>query len=225
MTPHPSSPGALPVFLIEDSRSDAQLIREALGKDPRVSLAGTVSNTRKAEAFLRDHPVAVILFDLILQRVERSREITRLKTLAPDAKVLVLTAYEEVERIFRALCAGADGYLLKSDRTRPLPTAILETLEFGAAFSPAVAHAIARHFHTIGKANRDAGFDGLTSQQQTVLHLLSQGFTNKEIAQKLHIAPTTVRNHIEAICETLHVRNRTHAVARFRLGPSWLSKK
>lgn len=223
MPPQTSSP--LSVFLIEDSRSDAQFIGETLRQDPRLSLVGTVSTLRKAEAFLRDHPVPVILFDLILQRMERSREITWLKELVSPAKLLVLTAYEEPDRIFRALCAGADGYLLKTDRTRPLPTAILETLEFGSAFSPAVAHTIARHFHVIGQANREAGFDGLTPQQQTVLHLLSQGLANKEIALQLHVAPTTVRNHIEAICKTLQVRNRTQAVARFQLGPTWPSKK
>jgi len=213
------------VYLIEDDRKTALGIVESLASHPGLQVLGRAANLARAEQDLVRTPADVILFDLVLQKVDRGREITRFKKLVPHARILVLTAYEEVPRIFRALCAGADGYLLKSDTQRPLAEALIEAWEFGTTFSPPVAHAIARHFHKLGEKNRHAGFDRLTAREETVLQHLGRGLTNKEIAQRLGSSPSTIRNHVETLCRKLGVRNRVQAAVLVQPQPSWLSRK
>lgn len=224
MTASIHSPSAVSVLLIEDNRRTAKDIGASLGKDPRITVAGSVSHLSQAEAFLAAKRVDIVLYDLVLQDIERTREIAGIKKQARGATLLVLTAFEEVDRIFRALCAGADGYLFKSDKSRPLAAALWEVMTYGTTFSPAVALTIARHFHAIGEENRKAGFALLSRREEEILHLLCQGFTNKEIQCRLNISVGAVKMHIGEICAKLEVENRTQAAVLFRLRPTWLLK-
>ncbi|HAB19632.1 MAG TPA: response regulator transcription factor [Verrucomicrobiota bacterium] len=210
------------VLLVEDDRTTAKSIVALLRRDPALAVTGSVSNTADAEKILASTTVDVVLFDLVLQRVERSQKITALKKLAPNATFLVLTAYEEPDRVFRALCAGADGYLLKSDRTLPLTTAIAQALQYGSSFSPEVAHTIARYFHKIGQDCRKAGVEELSTREGEILRLLTQGFTNKEIAERQNVSLGAVKKNIKSICHKLQATNRTHAAVRSRLWPRWI---
>lgn len=209
------------VFLIEDRVEDADLIAQVISQESRLNLVGTASTIREAAKFLAQHKVQVVLFDLILQQVERSQDITALKRLAPKAKFLVLTAYEETDRIFRALCAGAHGYLLKSDDDHPLPAAILETLEYGSIFSPSVATVLAQYFNALGEEQREAQSKPLTVREEQVLRLLCRGLTNKEIAKELEISISMVKKHMAGICSKLEVENRTEAAAKARRWLAW----
>jgi len=216
-------------LVIEDDadfgRQLTTLLREKL-KFPRVAWAKSI---KEAKACLQDESarfVEVIFFDLVLQRLDRGREITAIRELAPGAKVIVLTAYDEPERIFRALCAGADSYLLKFDEVRPLERSIRQAIQQENIFSPAIADRVLQHFHAMGRHERSAGFERLSEQEQQVLLLLRAGFTDKEIAQKLgNLAPKTIKNHSQAIRRKLRVSNRTKAAVLAQLFPSWLFRK
>lgn len=225
MTASIHSTTAVSVLLIEDDRRAAKKIEASLRQDPLITVEGAVSHLSKAAEFLAERRVDVVLYDLMLQGVERTREIVQIKKQARGATLLVLTAYEEVDRIFRALCSGADGYLFKSDTSRPLAAALRDVVAYGTTFSPAVALTIARHFHAIGEENRKAGFAQLSRREEEILNLLCQGFTNKEIQCRLNISVGAVKMHIGEICAKLEVENRTQAAVLFRLRPTWLFKK
>lgn len=220
----PSKP-PFSVLLIEDEPRAIARCQRDLRDDPSFSLLAAVPRLTEAIRILQASSPDLILFDLVLQRVDRGSEIAALKDRAPQARVLVLTAYEEPRRIFRALCAGADGYLVKTDEPRVLGRALREIMEYGSTFSPSVARVMAQHFHAVGKENRQAGFEKLTAQQEHILQHLCQGFTNKEIARKLNLSCATVKNHVDAIFAALRVTNRTQAAVLSRLRPTWLRKK
>lgn len=222
MTASIHSPHAVSVLLIEDHRPTSKSIVARLQEDPSISVDRAVSRLSEAEEFLASRRVDVVLYDLVLQGVERTREIVRIKKLARGATLLVLTGFEEVDRIFRALCAGADGYLFKSDASRTLAAALREVVAHGTTFSPAVAHTIACHFHAIGEENRKAGFSKLSRREEEILNLLCQGFTNKEIQCRLNISVGAVKMHIGEICDKLKVKNRTQAAVLSRLRPTWM---
>ncbi|HAB19120.1 MAG TPA: response regulator transcription factor [Verrucomicrobiota bacterium] len=222
MTLISKQPKPLRVLIIEDDRTTSREIASLIEAEPALSLIGRASGLKAARKMISTEQPDIILYDLVLQGVERSREIADVKALAPQATVLVLTAYEETDRILRALCFGADGYLLKSDRSCALTDAILKAEEFGSKFSPAIAFAICRHFQAIGSEIRGSSLDHLSDRELEVLNWLTQGLTNKEVAKKLGVTVSAIKKHLESICKKLRVKNRTQAAVRFRLWPSWL---
>jgi DNA-binding NarL/FixJ family response regulator len=154
----------------------------------------------------------VVLMDLNLPQMSGIECIRRLKDVRPAIQVIVLTVYEDSEHIFRALKAGASGYLLKRAEPEEVLNAITDAREGGAPMSSQVARRVVHSFHESapGAENTD-----LTERENEILSLLSKGFANKEIADKLAISTPTVRTHLRHIYEKLHVRSRTEAVARY----------
>jgi DNA-binding NarL/FixJ family response regulator len=124
----------------------------------------------------------------------------------------MVTVYEDSERIFRALKAGANGYLVKSAPPHQMLEAVRDAVSGGAPMSSHIASKVIEHFHNIGPAPEET--ENLSPREQQVLDLLSAGFIYKEIGDKLNIRTTTVRTYVENICQKLHVRNRLEAVAK-----------
>ena len=125
----------------------------------------------------------------------------------------MLTAIDDDEMVFLALEAGADGYLLKRTRPAELRAALLDVLRGGAPMSSEIARRVIESFRKPAKVR--GGSVGLTAREEEVLVLLSRGYSNKEIADQLHLSVDTVRSHLKHIYEKMHVRSRTEAVARF----------
>jgi DNA-binding NarL/FixJ family response regulator len=127
--------------------------------------------------------------------------------------VIMLTVYEDSERIFQALQAGADGYLVKSSPTDVLLAAIEDVHRGGAPMSSNIARKVVRQFRHLGPAADE--MKGLAPREREVLDLLASGFVYKEIADQMGISSETVRTYVKSICKKLHVRNRLEAVARY----------
>jgi DNA-binding NarL/FixJ family response regulator len=124
----------------------------------------------------------------------------------------MVTVYEDSERIFRALKAGASGYLLKSSPPQQLLEAVRDVHGGGAPMSSHIARQVVRHFHSPGAVPEQKS--PLSPRERQVLELLSTGYIYKEIADKLDIGVETVRTHVKSICQKMHARNRLEAVAR-----------
>jgi DNA-binding NarL/FixJ family response regulator len=139
--------------------------------------------------------------------------VRRLKQLAPDIQVVMLTVYEDTENIFNALAAGASGYLLKRTRSAELLEAIRDVQKGGSPMTTHIARKVVQSFQKTGAATPSTG--NLSQREQEVLDCLSQGFLYKEIAEKLGISYETVHTYIRRIYEKLQVRTRTEAVAKF----------
>lgn len=169
-----------------------------------------------AESALRGIPgdrADVVLMDINLPKMDGIECVRRLKVALPETQVVMLTVYEDSERIFQALSAGATGYLVKRTPPEELVAAIQEVHGGGSPMSHHIARKVVQSFHRLGRS--DAEIENLTPREEQVLDLLAQGYIYKEIADQLGISIETVRTHIRKIYEKLHVRSRTEAVARY----------
>jgi len=175
-----------------------------------------VSQHANAEDALRDLPPAapdVVLMDINLPGMNGVECVRRLKQSLPQVQVVMLTVYEDTDNIFRALTAGASGYLLKRTPRDELLAAIRDVLRGGSPMTAHIARKVVQSFQRTGASPQPA--ENLSPREQEVLDCLSHGFLYKEIADKLGISYETVHTYIRRIYEKLQVRTRTEAVAKF----------
>jgi len=152
-----------------------------------------------------------------LPRMSGIECVLEVKRALPEIQIVMVTVYEDSERIFRALTAGASGYIVKSSPPRELIQAVRDAYVGGAPMSIHIARKVVQHFHALGTSARES--ENLSAREREVLDLLALGFIYKEIGAKLNISAETVRSHVKNICEKMHVRSRLEAVAKHRLEP------
>lgn len=155
----------------------------------------------------------VVLMDINLGDMDGIECVRRLSVLMPEAQVLMLTVFEDTEQIFRALAAGASGYLLKRLSPKKLVEAIQEVCAGGSPMSAPIARKVVQSFKTVPPKG-DESVD-LSPREHSVLNGLAAGLAYKQIADQLGVSIHTVRNYIRRIYEKLHVCTRTEAVAKF----------
>jgi DNA-binding NarL/FixJ family response regulator len=205
---------ALRVALVEDQPEIRDNWKRLIDSFPDFKCVVTCSS---AEEALRVTPGAepdVVLMDIFLPRMSGIECTARLKALLPKTKIVILTGVnEDDEVVFLALEAGADGYLLKRTRPADLRAALLDVLSGGAPMSSEIARRVVESFRKKAPVRDET--PNLSGREEEVLVLLSQGYSNKEIAERLQLSVDTVRSHLKHIYEKMHVRSRTEAVARF----------
>jgi DNA-binding NarL/FixJ family response regulator len=152
----------------------------------------------------------VILLDLEMPELDGVTALTQIRARDPQARVIILTAYDADERIVSAVVAGAKGYLLKGAPRDEIFTAIREVQAGGSLLQPIVASKLMQHLSSQGIAPSDTA--GLTPRELEVLRLLAQGKSNKQIAAELVITERTTKFHVSSILSKLEARNRTEAV-------------
>src|SRR5882672_16618 len=155
----------------------------------------------------------VVLMDINLGGMDGIECVRRLKALMPEAQVLMLTVFEDTEKIFRALAAGASGYLLKRMPPRKLLEAIAEVRQGGSPMSAPIARKVVQSFQSAPARGGESV--SLSQRELSVINGLAQGLAYKQIADQLGVSIHTVRNYIRRIYEKLHVQSRTEAVAKF----------
>lgn len=155
----------------------------------------------------------VILMDIFLPRMSGIECTVRLKELLPQTQIVILTAMDDQELVFLALEAGADGYLLKRTKPSDLRTALLDVLGGGAPMTSQIARRVIESFRQKSKLRDET--TRLSIREEQILMLLSQGHSNKQIADKLDLAIDTVCSHLKHVFTKLHVSSRTEAVIRY----------
>ncbi len=210
-SPHLKLP--VKVALVEDKPDVRTSWSKLIGALPDFSCICTCSSGEEA---LRQIPVVkpdVVLMDIFLPRMSGIECTARLKVLLPQAQIVILTAADDDELVFLALEAGADGYLLKRTRPEDLRDALLDVLSGGAPMTSEIARRVVESFRQRAKARDE--FVRLTTREEEVLVMLSKGYSNKEIAERIELSVDTVRSHLKHIYEKMHVRSRAEAVARY----------
>ncbi len=203
------------VAIVDDSPDLRENIAGYLEAFPEFRCINTYATAREALAGLpRDLP-DVVLMDINLgdHAMDGIECVRRLKTLLPDVRVVMLTVFEDSEKIFRTLAAGASGYLLKRQRPEELLAAIREVMAGGAPMSTSIARKVVESFQSPAPHGSEAA--ELSHREAEVLDGLAQGLAYKQIADHLNVSIHTVRNYIRRIYEKLHVRSRTEAVAKY----------
>ncbi|HEV2693327.1 MAG TPA: response regulator transcription factor [Verrucomicrobiae bacterium] len=155
----------------------------------------------------------VILMDIFLPRMSGIECTVRLKALLPQTQIVILTAMDDQELVFLALEAGADGYLLKRTKPSDLRTALLDVLGGGAPMTSQIARRVIESFRQKAKIRDESA--SLSVREEQILMLLSQGYANKMIADKLDLSIDTVCSHLKHVFNKLHVSSRTEAVVRY----------
>jgi DNA-binding NarL/FixJ family response regulator len=156
----------------------------------------------------------IVLMDIQLPNHSGIECTAQLKQLLPAVHIIMVTVYEDTERIFKALRAGACGYLLKRCTPEELISAVHEVKQGGAPMSREIARKVIASFRSPVTASAEVG--ELSPREREILELLAQGFANKEIARRVGVNDGTVRWHLRHVYDKLHVRSRTEAALKFQ---------
>lgn len=209
-----STPTRVRVSIVEDDPGTRQSLALLIGGAPGFQC---VSVHPDAESALVELPLSrldVVLMDIQLPRLSGLECVRRLKARMPDVQFIMLTVFEDDERVFDSLAAGATGYLLKRTTPGEILEAIAEVHRGGSPMTSAIARRVVQAFRRSSPAGGSSPGQ-VSSREHEILTLLSRGYRYKEIAEQLGIALDTVRSHIRRLYQKLHVTSRTEAVVRF----------
>lgn len=201
------------VVIVEDDpglQSQLALILQSAGD---IECLFAVGSGEEALRKIPLRPPDVVLMDINLPGMSGITCVAALKKKLPTLEIIMLTVYEDSDSIFRALKAGASGYLIKSSCPEVLFQAIRDVYRGGAPFSSHIARKVVQHFQRVGKAAAEG--ETLSPRENEVIDLLASGYIYKEIADKLNISQETVRTYVKNICHKMHARSRIEAVAKY----------
>ena len=201
------------VSIIEDERPTREAYTQIIGGTPGYRCVGAYPSAETALIAIPRQPPDVVLVDLGLPKISGAECVRQLKDILPDTKFIALTKFEDAAKIFEALKAGADGYVLKKTPPAELLAAIVNVRNGGAPMSSEVAACVVAYFHAQGLGSEE--LPALTARESEVLKLLAKGLRYREIANTLSISLSTVRVHLSHTYEKLHVRSRTEAVVKY----------
>lgn len=153
----------------------------------------------------------IILSDIGLPGESGIKGIARIKRRAPKCQVIMLTVYDDANRVFQALCNGASGYLLKQTPLSKIKEAVVSLYEGGAPMSPGIARMVVEYFNP---KNADQLEENLTPREAQIVAAIEEGLTNKEVAVRLDISLETVKYHIKHIYGKLEVNSRHGLISR-----------
>jgi DNA-binding NarL/FixJ family response regulator len=207
---------AITVSIVEDQEPLRKTLSRVIARADGFECVSTYENAEDAVEDLPKKKPNVVLCDINLPGMNGVECVRKLKQVAPEIQVVMLTVYEDTENIFNALAAGASGYLLKRTTSAELLESIREVIRGGSPMTAHIARKVVQSFQKPASANEPTA--DLSPREKEVLDCLSQGFLYKEIAEKLGISYETVHTYIRRIYEKLQVRTRTEAVAKFLRG-------
>jgi len=203
----------LKVALVEDQPEVRESWTRLLNSFSDFACVCACTSGEEALRIIPQEQPDVILMDIFLPRMSGIECTARLKVLLPQIQIIILTAMDDQELVFLALEAGADGYLLKRTKPSDLRTALLDVLGGGAPMTGQIARRVIESFRRKAKT-RDESLR-LSVREEQILLLLSQGYSNKLIADKLDLSIDTVCSHLKHVFYKLHVSSRTEAVVRY----------
>jgi DNA-binding NarL/FixJ family response regulator len=196
---------------------DNDLFRDSVSmliKDtPGFSLLASYAHCNDVIKNVLDKQPDVVLMDIDMPGLNGIGGVRLIRQNYPSVQILILTAFDDDDKVFAAIKAGAGGYILKNSETKNLLNAISEVHNGGAPLSPGIARKVLAQFHDLPTERKKEDYN-LSQREKEVLQLLVNGLSYKMIAGNLNITYDTVRAHIKKIYEKLHVASMTEAVAK-----------
>jgi len=200
------------VWLIEDNHTFRNTIAKILSQVADIGAPRDFSNSEDAlEALTQGIVPDVALVDVELPGIDGIEAVRRIKSMSPATRIIMLTVFDDHDKIFKAICAGASGYLLKTSPVEKIVESIRDVFAGGASMTPRVAHSVLDMFSRLSPPHHDYG---LTIRERSILELMTEGLIKKEIADKLSLSYHTVDTHLRNIYAKLHVNTRSGAVAK-----------
>lgn len=201
------------VAIVEDNAEICEGLEHIINRDTEFSCVGSCRNTTTALRRLPKLQPNIVIMDIQLPDESGVECTAKLKRLMPSTEIMMFTVYEDHDQIFKALQAGASGYLLKSATPEEILNALRQIQKGGAPMSDEVARKVIASFHRKGYTSAED--ERLTRREEEVLQLLAEGQAAKEIASRLSISSGTVNNHLKHIYQKLHVRSKLEAVVKY----------
>jgi len=214
ITQNPSEtnpPASLEVAVVEDDSVVRSTFAELINRTPGLACLGQFRTCESALEAFEKKPPRVALMDIGLPGMSGIEGARKIKERFPLVDILMLTVYDDDEKIFQSICAGASGYVLKNSEPAELIRAILE-IQTGAPMTASIARRVLS-FVRRGPPIRSSDLD-LTPREFDILQSLVEGLSYKKIADGLFISPLTVHTHIKRIYEKLQVHSRGEAVSK-----------
>ncbi len=207
-----STPEKVSIWLIEDNVTFRQNIAELINKSSEFACTGCFGSCEEClEKLAEADSPRIILIDIGLPGMSGIEGVGKIKRITPATDLVILTVYDDDDKVFEAICAGASGYLLKDAAAESLLKAMGEVLHGGAPMNSHIARRVLKMFTGLAVPRSDYG---LTSREREVLRLLTDGLTKGEIADKLFLSFFTIDTHVRNIYAKLHVHNRSGAVSK-----------
>lgn len=201
------------ITIIEDLKEVALLVKDIINNQEDMLCEHVYFNAEDAMKFIPQQKTDIVIVDIGLPRASGIEAIKFLKDKKPEIQFCMFTVYEDDDKIFRSIQAGAKGYILKNASTDKMLTAIRELHEGGSPMSPTIARRVIDSFSNSGNQGNQQILP-LTPREIELLTLLSKGMMYKEIGEKLFITTGTVKQHIHKIYEKLEVTNKTEAISK-----------
>jgi len=200
------------VAIVEDLRDIREGLAQLINATPGYRCTGVYASMEEAIEKIPHNLPDLVLSDIGLPGMDGISGIAILKQRFPELLILMLTVYDDNERIFDALCAGACGYLLKKTPWPKLVDALKEAFEGGSPMSPEVARCVINLFREI-KPPKEATYE-LTPHEVRLLRMLVEGHSYKTAANELHVSVNTIKFHLRHIYDKLQVHTKSEAVAK-----------
>jgi DNA-binding NarL/FixJ family response regulator len=202
------------IAIVEDNKVIRESLMEFIHSDPELTCVCACATAEDGIRLIPKHQPEIVLMDVQLPNMSGIECTAQLKQLMPGLHIIMVTVYEDTERIFKALRAGACGYLLKRCTPEELIAAVREVRQGGAPMSREIARKVISSFQE--PLTVAAEVEELSPREREILELLAAGFPNKQIADRLGLTDGTVRWHLRHVYHKLHVRSRTEAALKFR---------
>ncbi|SRR5258706_3474915 len=198
------------VSIVEDLDEVREALQRMINQSETFCLVEGFNNAEQAEKKIPLQAPDIVIMDINLPGMSGIECIKRIKDKCPGTQFMMFTIYEDDEKVFEALKAGAHGYLLKNTSREKLLEALEELHKGGSPMSTNIARKVIEAFEKRNQPSEE--LNTLTNKEKQVLELLTKGFLYKEIAAQMHLTRNTVKQHIHHIYEKLHVENRTEAI-------------
>ena len=202
------------VALVEDDAGLRRSLERMLNLSPGFRCSCSCGSGEEALKLIPRNPPDIVLMDIHLPNRSGIECTALLRQQLPQLQIIMLTVYNDADTLFKALRAGACGYLLKRARPEEILESIHEARRGGAPMSSEIARQVVAAFQEPAQAGTPD--EGLSRREQEILDHLLRGFANKDIATRLSISVFTVKNHLRHIYEKLHVRSRTDVLLKYR---------
>ncbi len=201
------------IIILEDNFLMQENLKAFLEIDEQFIVEGVYDNAKQIVKIYEQYKPDIIISDIDMPEVNGLEGLNLLKTKYPESKVLILTVFEDNDKVLSAICYGANGYVLKSSSAQKIKEAILDVLQGGAPLTPSIASKILRFFPKNSFSNNDE-LSTLSTKEKEVLELLAKGYSYKMIAAELAKSIETVRTQIQKIYRKLNVQSNAEAIIK-----------
>lgn len=195
------------IFAYDDSQERLQSLKALISLSDNLSYLGDAECCENVLEEMKLFSPDVVLMDINMPKVDGIEGLKKIKSDFPQIKVLIQTAFDDSDKVFRAISNGASGYILKSDNPTRILQAIEEVYEGGAAMNPAIARKVMEYF--LPRKTEEI----LTPREKEVLKFLSEGLSYKMVADQLGVSYSTINTHTKHIYEKLHISSLGEAIS------------